>query len=62
MISTATSESDTCPGSMVWFDAATGPNGQHGAVLECGTCRHITVTGNWNEPAHAQTPIMRSLR
>lgn len=59
-MSAVAADRDTCPGPLVWFDAAAGPDGEHGAVLECGTCGHITVTGNLYEPGHAYTPLLRS--
>jgi hypothetical protein len=45
---------DDCEGPLVWFDAAEG-----GAVLECARCDYITVTGNFNDEAHAYTSLMR---
>lgn len=42
----------TCPGPFIWYPAS------QGAVLLCATCRHLTVTGNWNQPEHAYTPIL----
>jgi hypothetical protein len=42
----------TCPGPFIWFTC------EGGGVLECATCGHFTVTGNFNEPEHAETPIL----
>jgi len=42
----------TCDGPFIWYPC-TG-----GAVLHCAACGHITVTGNWNEPRHAHTPVL----
>lgn len=46
----------TCPGPLVWFDA--GPEEAAGAIVECATCGYIATTGNFHDPAHAQTPVM----
>lgn len=44
----------TCPGPFIWYDADDGG----GAVLECSACGHITVTGNFHEARHADTPLL----
>jgi len=41
-----------CEGPLIWYPC------EGGGVLECATCGHITVTGNFNEYAHAETPVM----
>lgn len=43
-----------CPGPLVWFAVTTG-----GAVVECAGCGYVVTTGNFNDDAHATTPIMR---
>lgn len=41
-----------CPGIFIWYPCTAG------AVLECSHCGHITVTGNWNETKHNNTPVL----
>jgi hypothetical protein len=41
-----------CQGPFIWYPCDSG------AVLLCAACGHLTVTGNFNEPAHAHTPIL----
>lgn len=41
-----------CEGPFIWY-ACTG-----GAILHCTSCGQITVTGNWNDPAHTHTPVL----
>jgi hypothetical protein len=45
-----------CNGTLVWYFAGPEPNG---AVLHCSRCGEINVTGNFTDPAHADSPIMR---
>lgn len=42
-----------CPGPLIWFPC------EGGAVLECATCGHVTVTGNFNDATHAGTDLIR---
>ncbi|WP_116051894.1 hypothetical protein [Amycolatopsis palatopharyngis] len=46
-----------CPGPLVWFSV--GALVEEHAILECATCDYLIVTGNWNDPAHAGTPVLR---
>lgn len=43
---------DECAGPFIWYAC------EGGAILHCAACGHITVTGNWNEPAHAHTGVL----
>jgi hypothetical protein len=42
----------TCEGPFIWYPCTDG------AVLECATCGQVTVTGNWNDLDHAETPVL----
>jgi hypothetical protein len=44
-----------CPGPLIWYHITDG-----GALLECACCGFINVTGNYNDAAHAETPLVRS--
>lgn len=48
---------EPCPGPLIWFDV--GVDHSLGAVLECAACGYIVCTGNFHEPAHAETPLLR---
>jgi len=41
-----------CLGPWIWYPCS------NGAVLHCATCGEITVTGNFNDHAHTDTPLM----
>ena len=45
---------EPCPGPLVWFDVEDG-----GALLECNTCGYVLSTGNYNDQAHQETPLLR---
>ena len=46
------SEHEPCPGPFVWYPC------EGGAILLCAACGQITVTGNWNDQAHAHTGVL----
>lgn len=41
-----------CEGPMIWFET------EDGAILEC-PCGYVVTTGNFNDDAHAETPVLR---
>lgn len=50
-----------CEGPLVWFDvAASGHESTAAAILECATCDYVITTGNFNDEAHQDTPLLRS--
>jgi hypothetical protein len=49
-------EAPACDGTLIWYFAGEEPNG---AVLHCSRCGEINVTGNFTDPAHAGSPVMR---
>lgn len=51
---------DHCAGPLVWFDVealAAPPS----AILECAACGYLIVAGNFNDEAHAETALLRSI-
>lgn len=42
----------------MWFDVGEPPDA---AVLECNVCGYLIVTGQFNDEAHADTPVLRSV-
>jgi len=49
---------DSCDGPLVWFDVDM-LDGSKQAILECGNCPYIVVTGNWNDHRHNETPVLK---
>lgn len=47
---------ETCPGPLIWFGVG---EPEDAAILEC-PCGYVIVTGNFNDSAHAHTPLIRS--
>jgi len=47
-----------CPGPLVWFDVGSSSD-DAAAVLECAACGYIVATGNFHDPAHQQTPLLK---
>lgn len=48
----------SCPGPLLWFDVEGDPPA---AVLECATCGYVIATGSFNDEAHSETSILRSV-
>jgi hypothetical protein len=48
-----------CPGPLVWFGVG---EPEDAAILECGAqgCDYLIVTGNFNDPVHSRTDLIRS--
>ena len=47
-----------CPGPLIWLGVG---DPEDAAILEC-PCGYVVVTGNFNNEAHATTPLLRSHR
>lgn len=47
----------SCDGPLIWFGV--GEPEEYAAILEC-PCGYVIVTGNFNDEAHAYTPVLRS--
>lgn len=52
-------EQETCEGPLIWFGV--GAPDEDAAILECAamSCGYLIVSGNWNDQAHAETPMLR---
>lgn len=46
-------EAKPCDGPWIWYPCT------EGAILQCGNCGEITVTGNFLDGSHRGTPILR---
>jgi hypothetical protein len=51
-------ETEQCAGPLLWFDVGYPPDS---AVLECAVCGYLIATGSFNDIAHAETPVLRSV-
>lgn len=47
---------EPCLGPMIWFSVGVP---EDAAILQCAACDHLTVTRNWSEARHTDTPLLR---
>lgn len=51
----------TCPGPVIWFDVDGTDADPPAAVLECAACDYLIASGGFNDDAHNNTPLLRSI-
>lgn len=57
-----------CPGPLIWYDVDWGTSEDEdgnvyrniAAVIKCHKCSYIVTTGNFQDTAHLNTPILRN--